>query len=597
MKLPPILTGIVLDPVAGTLDFSALGAGFDPRKVLGVLHEPTNRFIFAKGRQGLGYTTIAGSVMTLAADVSDLAAGSLTGFLDDGALIATDARLEACRVLLATGNATLSNLSTALGTPADPASESDSVAGSLIAKVTRLLGTQTGIATILAAIRDRLPAALVGGRLSVDGSGVVQPISATALPLPAGAAQDGSDATGIVAPAGGVGVRGWLSGIYGAVTGTLKAQLTAGTASIGTVGLNAGTNQIGTIGNAYALDATAAAGNVNTGAVASAIGTVADVATASGANTTVVGALRAIRDRLLATLIVSGTVTANQGAAGAAAWKTDGSATTQPISAASLPLPNGAATAAKQPALGTAGNSAADVITVQGIANGTPQPVVAQSSWTAPGSPFTGSSSNTTMATISTINAASADIYVTAFDQYIFVEEQASDGSNNWSTLPLTSILAVAGGGNPNTNAITATGIYRVSLGGKSIRLRTLGAATGTTATVVLNAAPWTAPSTWIQGGSVTATLGAVSAAYSVVSTALSTAAAQIVAANALPNQRTIKNTDASITIYVGPAGVTAANGFPLKPGESVKFDAPNTTAALFAVAASGTPIVSAIGF
>lgn len=40
-----------------------------------------------------------------------------------------------------------------------------------------------------------------------------------------------------------------------------------------------------------------------------------------------------------------------------------------PISAASLPLPAGAATSAKQPALGTAGTASADVITVQGIAS------------------------------------------------------------------------------------------------------------------------------------------------------------------------------------------------------------------------------------
>ena len=40
--------------------------------------------------------------------------------------------------------------------------------------------------------------------------------------------------------------------------------------------------------------------------------------------------------------------------------------TTQPISASSLPLPSGAATSAKQPALGTAGTPSADVITVQG---------------------------------------------------------------------------------------------------------------------------------------------------------------------------------------------------------------------------------------
>ena len=48
---------------------------------------------------------------------------------------------------------------------------------------------------------------------------------------------------------------------------------------------------------------------------------------------------------------------------------------TLPVSAASLPLPTGAATAAKQPALGTAGSASTDVITVQGIASGTAQPV------------------------------------------------------------------------------------------------------------------------------------------------------------------------------------------------------------------------------
>ena len=49
--------------------------------------------------------------------------------------------------------------------------------------------------------------------------------------------------------------------------------------------------------------------------------------------------------------------------------------TTQPVSAAALPLPTGAATSAKQPALGTAGTASADVITVQGIANGVAQPI------------------------------------------------------------------------------------------------------------------------------------------------------------------------------------------------------------------------------
>jgi hypothetical protein len=58
-----------------------------------------------------------------------------------------------------------------------------------------------------------------------------------------------------------------------------------------------------------------------------------------------------------------------QGIASMTALKVDGSAVTQPVSAASLPLPSGAATAAKQPALGTAGSASADVVTVQGVAS------------------------------------------------------------------------------------------------------------------------------------------------------------------------------------------------------------------------------------
>jgi hypothetical protein len=42
---------------------------------------------------------------------------------------------------------------------------------------------------------------------------------------------------------------------------------------------------------------------------------------------------------------------------------------TQPVSAVTLPLPSGAATAAKQPSIGTAGAAAVDVITVQGVAS------------------------------------------------------------------------------------------------------------------------------------------------------------------------------------------------------------------------------------
>jgi hypothetical protein len=49
---------------------------------------------------------------------------------------------------------------------------------------------QTAQIQLETAIRDRLPTALVNGRLPVDGSGVTQPVSASNLPLPNGAATD-----------------------------------------------------------------------------------------------------------------------------------------------------------------------------------------------------------------------------------------------------------------------------------------------------------------------------------------------------------------------------------------------------------------------
>jgi hypothetical protein len=62
-----------------------------------------------------------------------------------------------------------------IGTTTDTAATTDTGTFSLIALVKRLLG--------------KLPT-LVSGRFPVDGSGVTQPISATTLPLPTGAAVD-----------------------------------------------------------------------------------------------------------------------------------------------------------------------------------------------------------------------------------------------------------------------------------------------------------------------------------------------------------------------------------------------------------------------
>ena len=71
---------------------------------------------------------------------------------------------------------------------------------------------------------------------------------------------------------------------------------------------------------------------------------------------------------ILPTYLVTSTGT-EIGTAASPAYVAPGTSTTWAISAASLPLPSGAATAAKQPALGTAGTASSDVITVQGIAS------------------------------------------------------------------------------------------------------------------------------------------------------------------------------------------------------------------------------------
>jgi hypothetical protein len=74
--------------------------------------------------------------------------------------------------------------------------------------------------------------ALTGGNGTSDSTGVtVFDINGT----PLGVALDGTDATGVVMAPGGAGIRGWLATIAGALAGTVKAQLQAGSAVIGAV--------------------------------------------------------------------------------------------------------------------------------------------------------------------------------------------------------------------------------------------------------------------------------------------------------------------------------------------------------------------------
>lgn len=80
-------------------------------------------------------------------------------------------------------------------------------------------------------------------------------------------------------------------------------------------------------------------------------------------------------------------------------------------------------------------------------------------------------------------------------------------------------------------------------------------------------------------------------ASFSATQNALSTNAEAIFAARATRTRAVVKNIDSSITVYVGEAGtVTSSTGMSLLAGESISLF---TTAAVYAIAASGTPTVA----
>jgi predicted secreted protein len=132
---------------------------------------------------------------------------------------------------------------------------------------------------------------------------------------------------------------------------------------------------------------------------------------------------------------------------------------TQPVSAASLPLPTGAATAAKQPALGTAGTPSSDVITVQGAASMTAlkvdgsavtQPVSAASLPLPTGASTAANqtTANTSLSTIAT-NTGKQPINTTAAFSQTSVTTTASTIS-----APANAVKVLIQGDSTNTDCI-----------------------------------------------------------------------------------------------------------------------------------------------
>jgi len=102
--------------------------------------------------------------------------------------------------------------------PAGAATEASLTNGNQKTQVTALPAIPAGSNAIGSVTVSNLPATqAVTGTFFQS----TQPVSAASLPLPTGAAADGTDATGVTPPAGAVGIRGWLSGIYSKLAGTL----------------------------------------------------------------------------------------------------------------------------------------------------------------------------------------------------------------------------------------------------------------------------------------------------------------------------------------------------------------------------------------
>lgn len=76
---------------------------------------------------------------------------------------------------------------------------------------------------------------------------------------------------------------------------------------------------------------------------------------------------------------------------------------------------------------------------------------------------------------------------------------------------------------------------------------------------------------------------------FSASQEALSTDDEVILSARGSRTRALVRNTDGSISVYIGGSGVTSSTGFEIPAGDSVSI---HTTAAVSAVADSGTPTI-----
>ena len=244
-------------------------------------------------------------------------------------------------------------------------------------------------------------------------------------------------------------------------------------------------------------------------------GTQYDVDTALGATPKGTLAVAKRDDALSALTPIEGDAVELRTDANGALWVIPSGTTA--VSAASLPLPSGASTAAKQPALGTAGTPSADVISVQGVASMTAlkvdgsavtQPVSA-ASLPLP----TGAATETTLSALNTkVTACNTGAVVLAAGTAAYGKLAANSGVDI-GDVDVTSLPATS-----NAGATAKTSDYDTGAGTDTVTMMGValpasgGAVAGGTATNPLRTDP-TGTTTQPVSGTVTANLGTIAGA------------------------------------------------------------------------------------
>ena len=224
----------------------------------------------------------------------------------------------------------------------------------------------------------------------------------------------------------------------------------------------------------------------STGTVAATQSGTWNITNVSGTVSLPTGAATAAKQPALGTAgTASSDVITVQGIASMTALKVDGSAVTQPVSAASLPLPTGASTAAKQPALGPAGTASADVITVQGIASMTAlkvdgsavtQPVSGTVSITANSAVNVAQLAGTTTDTNSGVKSAGTLRVVLATDQPQLTNKLlvTPDANSAVNVAQMNGVAVTMG------NGVAGTGVQRVAIASDNTAFTVNAAQSGT---------------------------------------------------------------------------------------------------------------------